>query len=53
MYTRLRRWFDWQKALIVVKPDTLIGWHRKGFRLEVKILPAWSSSGARQRSKAR
>jgi putative transposase len=27
------RWFDWQKALIVVKPDTLIRWHRKGFRL--------------------
>src|SRR5262249_6737089 len=30
---RLARWFDWQNALIVVKPDTLIRWHRKGFRL--------------------
>src|SRR5215831_9935103 len=30
---RLSRWFDWQKALIVAKPDTLIRWHRKGFRL--------------------
>jgi len=30
---RLSRWFDWQKALIVVKPDTLIRWHRKGFCL--------------------
>src|SRR6516165_12705650 len=30
---RLCRWFDWQKALIVVKPDTLVRWHRKGFRL--------------------
>src|SRR5262252_4591224 len=30
---RLSRWFDWQKALIVVKPDTLIRWHRQGFRL--------------------
>src|SRR6058998_691869 len=30
---RLSRWFDWQQALIVVKPDTLIRWHRKGFRL--------------------
>ena len=30
---RLSRWFDWQKALIVFKPDTLIRWHRKGFRL--------------------
>ena len=25
--------FDWEKALIVVKPDTLVLWHRKGFRL--------------------
>jgi transposase InsO family protein len=30
---RLCSWFDWQNALIVVKPDTLIRWHRKGFRL--------------------
>jgi putative transposase len=30
---RLSRWFDWQNALIIVKPDTLIHWHREGFRL--------------------
>src|SRR5262245_64137669 len=30
---RLSRWFDWREALIVVKPDTLVRWHRKGFRL--------------------
>lgn len=30
---RLSRWFDWREALIVVKPATLIRWHRKGFRL--------------------
>ena len=30
---RLSCWFDWREALIVVKPDTLIRWHRKGFRL--------------------
>ena len=29
----LSRWFDWRSALVVVKPDTLIRWHRKGFRL--------------------
>jgi len=29
----LSRLFDWKKALVVVKPDTLIGWHRKGFKL--------------------
>jgi putative transposase len=23
----------WREALIVVKPDTLIGWHRLGFKL--------------------
>jgi hypothetical protein len=27
------RWFNWKGALIIVKPETLIGWHRKGFRL--------------------
>jgi hypothetical protein len=30
---RLSHWFDWRNALIAVKPDTVIGWHRKGFRL--------------------
>ena len=29
----LTRIFDWKNALIVVKPDTLIRWHRKGFCL--------------------
>src|SRR5258708_30589936 len=24
-------WADWRSALIVVKPETLIAWHRKGF----------------------
>jgi putative transposase len=27
------RLFDWKTALLIVKPDTLIGWHRKGFKL--------------------
>jgi len=26
-------WPDWQNALILVKPETVIGWHRKGFKL--------------------
>jgi putative transposase len=29
----LARWFDWRDVLTIVKPDTLIRWHRKGFRL--------------------
>src|SRR5215467_8802302 len=33
MLARLMRFFDWPSALTVVKPDTLVRWHRKGFRL--------------------
>jgi transposase InsO family protein len=28
-----RLWPDWQNALILVKPETVIRWHRKGFKL--------------------
>ena len=28
-----RLWSGWSEALILVKPDTVIGWHRAGFRL--------------------
>src|SRR6516225_2625582 len=24
-------WSDWQSALVIVKPETVIGWHRRGF----------------------
>src|SRR5882672_7350669 len=27
------RLFDWKEALVIVQPETLIGWHRKGFKL--------------------
>jgi putative transposase len=27
------RLFAWKEALVLVKPETLIGWHRKGFKL--------------------
>jgi hypothetical protein len=34
LWTRLARfWTGWRSALVVVKPETVIGWHRKGFRL--------------------
>jgi len=26
-------WADWRSALVIVKPETAIAWHRKGFRL--------------------
>jgi hypothetical protein len=33
-WTRLLElWSDWRTALIIVKPQTVIAWHRKGFRL--------------------
>ena len=28
-----RLWPEWRSALILVKPETVIGWHRKGFKL--------------------
>lgn len=28
-----RWWAHWKEALIIAKPETLIGWHRKGFRI--------------------
>src|SRR5881296_1021920 len=30
---QLSRFFEWRDTLTVVKPDTLVRWHRKGFRL--------------------
>jgi hypothetical protein len=28
-----RIWDDWRAALALVRPETVIGWHRRGFRL--------------------
>ena len=28
-----RVWTDWRSALVIVQPDTVLAWHRKGFRL--------------------
>jgi putative transposase len=34
LWVGLRRvWADWKSALLIVKPETVIAWHRKGFRL--------------------
>jgi putative transposase len=32
VFSRLARFFDWHSALVIVKPATLIGWHRAAFR---------------------
>lgn len=26
-------WSDWRSALVIVRPETVVGWHRAGFRL--------------------
>ena len=28
----LARFFDWRNALVIVKPDTFVGWHRTAFK---------------------
>jgi hypothetical protein len=28
-----RFWADWKKSLLVVTPETVVRWHRAGFRL--------------------
>jgi putative transposase len=28
-----RLWADWRSSLVIVKPETVVGWHRKAFRL--------------------
>jgi len=33
----LSRLFDWRGALVIVKPDTLVGWHRRSFKLFWKL----------------
>jgi transposase InsO family protein len=43
----LRRWNDWSEALILVKPETVIRWHRKAYR----IFWTWKSRGGRPRAK--
>jgi hypothetical protein len=33
-WTTLRRcWPRWTDVLVIVKPETIVGWHRAGFRL--------------------
>jgi hypothetical protein len=39
-----RIWTPWRKSLVIVKPDTVVCWHRKGFKLFWKFKskgPGW------------
>src|SRR6266849_9973043 len=38
-----RLWAHWRTALVIVKPETVIGWQRKGFRLYWN----WKSRGGK------
>ena len=31
-------WPRWRNSLILVNPDTVVGWHRKGFRLFWRLI---------------
>ena len=43
----LSRLFAWQDALVNVKPETFLGWHRKGFSLAMAIEATWEAPSAR------
>ena len=43
-----RLWSGWRKALILVQPDTVVRWHRAGFRLYWKWISRASECGGRR-----
>src|SRR5277367_6063952 len=47
-----RFWSEWKQALIVVTPETVVRWHRAGFRLYWKLISRVRTRvGTRQTSK--
>ena len=46
-----RSWTAWRTALVIVEPDTVIAWHRQGFRVFWTFYePACQVSGVVRRS---
>ena len=43
-----RLWANWRPSLVIVKPATVIGWHRQGFRLYwlLEVPPMLTGSSA-------
>ncbi|HWA98362.1 MAG TPA: hypothetical protein VG713_07710 [Pirellulales bacterium] len=39
----VRLWAEWRSVLVIVQPDTVVGWHRQGFRLYWR----WKSRGGK------
>src|SRR4051794_6180625 len=48
-------WSHWRDALVIVKPETVVGWHRAGFRLywRWKSGSVANSGGGRQGDRLR
>jgi hypothetical protein len=40
-----RLWCSWKKMLIVVSPDTVVRWHRGGFRFYWRLISRGASAG--------
>ena len=43
--SNLARFFDWRSALVIVKPATLIAWHRAAFRRWISQIQREKGSG--------
>jgi hypothetical protein len=39
-----RMWSRWTDALVIVKPETVVGWHRLSPLLALAIPPSWTSA---------
>lgn len=46
--TMRRLWPEWKRALILVQPDTVVGWHRAGFKLYWKWISRHRSPTGRR-----
>jgi len=44
-----RLWCRWRHVLIIVKPETVVGWHRQGFKLFWKYKSRHKGGGDRSR----
>ena len=47
--TAQRIWSGWKRALIVVTPETVVGWHRAGFRLYWRLISRARRPAGRKR----
>ena len=43
-----RLWSGWRSVLVIVQPDTVVGWHRQGFRLYWRWKSRGHTKGRRQ-----